>query len=78
MICVKVVVQGTVFARFSPEQKQQLIESLQDVGYVSAGLFTALCEVLSICGDLKKALEAGEFLKLSVFHNFKNPSSGLD
>ena len=28
----KLVVRGTVFARFSPEQKQQLIEALQDVG----------------------------------------------
>jgi len=68
MICVKVVVQGTVFARFSPEQKQQLIESLQDVGSVSAELFTALCEVLSIYSDLKTTTqEAGEFLKLG-FH----------
>jgi len=32
ILCFKVVVRGTVFARFSPEQKQQLIEALQDVG----------------------------------------------
>ncbi len=30
----KLVVRGTVFARMSPEQKMQLIETLQDVGYV--------------------------------------------
>ena len=31
-IIPKLVVRGTVFARFSPEQKQQLIETMQDVG----------------------------------------------
>ena len=36
----KLVVKGTVFARFSPEQKAQLIESLQSVGYS-----------VSMCGD---------------------------
>jgi magnesium-transporting ATPase (P-type) len=30
----KVLVGGTVFARMSPEQKQQLIEALQELGYV--------------------------------------------
>jgi len=32
VLCTKVVVRGTVFARFSPEQKQQLVEAMQDVG----------------------------------------------
>ena len=32
ILCIQVVVRGTVFARFSPEQKQQLVEALQDVG----------------------------------------------
>ena len=27
-------VRGTVFARFSPEQKGQLVETLQDLGYI--------------------------------------------
>ena len=31
-VVARLVVRGTVFARFSPEQKQQLIEALQDVG----------------------------------------------
>ena len=30
----QLAVRGTVFARFSPEQKQQLIEALQGVEYV--------------------------------------------
>ena len=29
----ELVMQGVVFARFSPDQKQQLIEALQQVGY---------------------------------------------
>ncbi|KAL5972016.1 putative cation-transporting ATPase 13A3 [Taenia solium] len=36
----KLVVKGTVFARFSPEQKSQLVEALQCVGYS-----------VSMCGD---------------------------
>lgn len=37
----KIVVRGTVFARMSPEQKQQLIEHLQEIGYF-VGKFTFL------------------------------------
>ncbi|KAA0192532.1 Cation-transporting ATPase [Fasciolopsis buskii] len=47
----KLVVKGTVFARFSPEQKTQLIESLQSVGY-----FVAMCgDGANDCGALKAA-----------------------
>ena len=28
---MKIIIWGTVFARMSPEQKQQLVEALQDV-----------------------------------------------
>lgn len=45
------MVKGTVFARFSPEQKTQLIESLQSVGY-----FVAMCgDGANDCGALKAA-----------------------
>lgn len=47
----QLVVKGTVFARFSPEQKAQLIESLQSVGY-----FVAMCgDGANDCGALKAA-----------------------
>ncbi|CAH8615506.1 unnamed protein product [Dicrocoelium dendriticum] len=47
----KLVVKGTVFARFSPEQKTQLIESLQLVGY-----YVAMCgDGANDCGALKAA-----------------------
>lgn len=47
----KLVVKGTVFARFSPDQKTQLIESLQSVGY-----FVAMCgDGANDCGALKAA-----------------------
>jgi magnesium-transporting ATPase (P-type) len=29
---IKIAVRGTVFGRMSPDQKQQLIETLQDLG----------------------------------------------
>ena len=31
----RIVVKATVFARMSPEQKQQLVETLQDIGSVT-------------------------------------------
>ncbi|VDP92716.1 unnamed protein product [Echinostoma caproni] len=47
----KLVVKGTVFARFSPDQKTQLIEALQSVGY-----FVAMCgDGANDCGALKAA-----------------------
>lgn len=47
----KLVVRGTVFARFSPDQKQQLIESLQEVGY-----YVGMCgDGANDCGALKAA-----------------------
>ncbi|TPP55946.1 Cation-transporting ATPase [Fasciola gigantica] len=47
----KLVVKGTVFARFSPDQKAQLIEALQSVGY-----FVAMCgDGANDCGALKAA-----------------------
>ncbi|TGZ62437.1 hypothetical protein CRM22_007440 [Opisthorchis felineus] len=47
----KLVVKGTVFARFSPDQKTQLIETLQSVGY-----FVAMCgDGANDCGALKTA-----------------------
>ncbi|CAL8095259.1 unnamed protein product [Calicophoron daubneyi] len=47
----KLVVKGAVFARFSPEQKAQLIETLQSVGY-----FVAMCgDGANDCAALKAA-----------------------
>ncbi|KAK4476206.1 hypothetical protein MN116_001418 [Schistosoma mekongi] len=47
----KLVVKGTVFARFSPEQKAQVIEALQSVGY-----FVSMCgDGANDCGALKAA-----------------------
>uniref|UniRef100_A0A183AJS1 Cation_ATPase_C domain-containing protein n=1 Tax=Echinostoma caproni TaxID=27848 RepID=A0A183AJS1_9TREM len=47
----KLVVKGTVFARFSPDQKTQLIEALQSVGY-----YVAMCgDGANDCGALKAA-----------------------
>nr|CAH8837909.1 unnamed protein product [Trichobilharzia regenti] len=47
----KLVVKGTVFARFLPEQKAQLIEALQSVGY-----FVSMCgDGANDCGALKVA-----------------------
>ncbi|VDM31789.1 unnamed protein product [Hydatigera taeniaeformis] len=47
----KLVVKGTVFARFSPEQKSQLVEALQCVGY-----FVSMCgDGANDCGALKAA-----------------------
>ncbi|VUZ51202.1 unnamed protein product [Hymenolepis diminuta] len=47
----KLVVKGTVFARFSPDQKSQLIEALQSVGY-----FVSMCgDGANDCGALKAA-----------------------
>ncbi|CAH8649573.1 unnamed protein product [Schistosoma bovis] len=47
----KLVVKGTVFARFSPEQKAQVVEALQSVGY-----FVSMCgDGANDCGALKVA-----------------------
>ncbi|CAF0715730.1 unnamed protein product [Brachionus calyciflorus] len=47
----KLAVRGTVFGRMSPEQKQQLIELLQDLGY-----FVGMCgDGANDCGALKAA-----------------------
>lgn len=37
-IVARCVVRGTIFARMSPDQKQQLIQELQKLGYVVGGL----------------------------------------
>lgn len=51
LIITQLVVKGTVFARFSPDQKAQLIEALQSVGY-----FVAMCgDGANDCGALKAA-----------------------
>ncbi|KAL3862286.1 hypothetical protein ACJMK2_008267, partial [Sinanodonta woodiana] len=47
----KIVCKGTVFARMSPDQKAQLIEHLQDIGY-----YVAMCgDGANDCGALKAA-----------------------
>uniref|UniRef100_A0A1I8HML9 Cation-transporting ATPase n=1 Tax=Macrostomum lignano TaxID=282301 RepID=A0A1I8HML9_9PLAT len=47
----KLVVKGTVFARFSPDQKAQLVEALQQVGYT-----VGMCgDGANDCGALKAA-----------------------
>ncbi|KAL8601674.1 hypothetical protein ACOMHN_033850 [Nucella lapillus] len=47
----KLVVRGTVFARMSPDQKAQLVEVLQDVGY-----YVGMCgDGANDCGALKAA-----------------------
>lgn len=48
----KLAVHGTVFARMSPEQKQILIENLQEVGY-----YVGMCgDGANDCGALKAGL----------------------
>ncbi|XP_013781751.2 probable cation-transporting ATPase 13A3 isoform X3 [Limulus polyphemus] len=39
-VFLRLIVRGTVFARMAPDQKAQLVESLQDIGYI-----------VSMCGD---------------------------
>ncbi|XP_076330164.1 polyamine-transporting ATPase 13A3-like isoform X3 [Tachypleus tridentatus] len=39
-VFLRLIVRGTVFARMAPDQKSQLVESLQDLGYI-----------VSMCGD---------------------------
>ncbi|CAG7720248.1 unnamed protein product, partial [Allacma fusca] len=47
----KLLVRGTVFARMSPDQKQQLVQDLQGLGY-----FVAMCgDGANDCGALKAA-----------------------
>jgi magnesium-transporting ATPase (P-type) len=47
----KIVVRGTVFARMAPDQKGQLVEVLQDVGY-----YVGMCgDGANDCGALKTA-----------------------
>lgn len=47
----KLTVRGTVFARMSPDQKQQLIEQFQELGY-----YVAMCgDGANDCGALKTA-----------------------
>lgn len=47
----KLVVRGTVFARMSPDQKKQLIEHLQELGY-----YVGMCgDGANDCGALKAA-----------------------
>ncbi|XP_014665999.1 PREDICTED: probable cation-transporting ATPase 13A3 isoform X2 [Priapulus caudatus] len=47
----KVVMKGTVFARMSPEQKVQVVEELQDLGYI-----VGMCgDGANDCGALKTA-----------------------
>jgi len=47
----KVAIRGTVFSRMSPDQKQQLIELLEDLGY-----YVAMCgDGANDCGALKAA-----------------------
>ncbi|GFO45210.1 cation-transporting ATPase, partial [Plakobranchus ocellatus] len=47
----KLVVRGTIFARMAPEQKAQLVEVLQDVGY-----YVGMCgDGANDCGALKAA-----------------------
>lgn len=41
-ILPRLLVRGTVFARMNPEQKQQLVEHLQAIGYY-VGKFVYLC-----------------------------------
>ncbi|UYV64215.1 ATP13A3 [Cordylochernes scorpioides] len=47
----KIAVRGTVFARMAPQQKQHLVESLQELGY-----YVAMCgDGANDCGALKAA-----------------------
>ncbi|KAH9492498.1 hypothetical protein Btru_025992, partial [Bulinus truncatus] len=50
-ILKKIVVKGTVFARMGPDQKGQLVEVLQDIGY-----YVGMCgDGANDCGALKTA-----------------------
>ena len=43
LIGAQLVVRGTVFARFSPDQKQQLVEALQDTEYENVFRTEKMC-----------------------------------
>lgn len=50
-LLTKVIIRGSVFARMAPDQKQQLIEMLQDTGY-----YVGMCgDGANDCGALKAA-----------------------
>ena len=50
-IIPKLVTRGTVFARMSPDQKQQLVQELQALGY-----YVSMCgDGANDCGALKAA-----------------------
>ena len=42
-IVARCVVKGTIFARMSPDQKQQLIQELQKLGYVVGEFYLKIC-----------------------------------
>lgn len=67
------VVRGTVFARFSPEQKQQLVESLQDVGSVGLLYFTYFSDDTQFYFFLSVAL-----LRASLFEALLVPFVATD
>lgn len=71
----KVVIRGTVFARMAPDQKQQLVEILQELGY-----YVGMCgDGANDCGALKAA-HAGVSLsetEASVASPFTSKTSNI-
>ncbi|KAL3862275.1 hypothetical protein ACJMK2_008256, partial [Sinanodonta woodiana] len=74
-LLLKILYKGTVFARMSPDQKAQLIEHLQDIGY-----YVAMCgDGANDCGALKTA-HAGISLseaEASVASSFTSKSPNI-